>query len=106
MMKEVNNESEYKMALAMNQMVLIDFYASWCGPCKGLAPKLEQLAKKYPKVAFIKLNVDNQDLSRIVGMHNITAMPTTILFKGGMKKETIIGADIIKIESAINKHIS
>jgi len=105
-MKEVHNESDYKMVLATNQVVVIDFYATWCGPCKALAPKLEQLAKKYPKVAFVKLNVDNPDLSRIVSLHNISAMPTTIVFKGGMKKETIIGADILKIETSVNKHIS
>jgi thioredoxin 1 len=70
--------------------VLVDFWAEWCGPCKMLAPLLDEIAEeKVGKVKIGKVNVDdNQELATRFG---IRAIPTLLLFKGGQVKETIVG---------------
>lgn len=71
--------------------VLVDFWAEWCGPCKALAPVLDQVAKDFDgKAQVVKVNVDfNRDLADKYGIRGI---PTMILFKGGEIKKTIVGA--------------
>ncbi|MDE4967880.1 thioredoxin, partial [Francisella tularensis] len=62
-----------------NKAVLVDFYADWCGPCKTLAPILDQLSKEYTKAVIVKVNVDeNQNLAARVAIRSI---PTLIVFK-------------------------
>ena len=70
--------------------VLVDFWAEWCGPCKMIAPLLDELAEeKVGQVKIAKVNVDdNQELATRFG---IRAIPTLLLFKGGQVKETIVG---------------
>jgi len=70
--------------------VLVDFWAEWCGPCKMIAPLLDEIAEeKVGQVKIAKVNVDdNQELATRFG---IRAIPTLLLFKGGQVKETIVG---------------
>lgn len=70
--------------------VLVDFYAPWCGPCKMLAPVLDQLAVEFAgRVKIVKVNVDHAQ--RLAYQYNITGVPTLILFKGGLILDTIVG---------------
>ncbi len=57
MVKEVNNLDEYNTIKASGK-VMVDYFAVWCGPCKFIAPKLEELEKKYTNITFIKVDVD------------------------------------------------
>ena len=70
--------------------VLVDFWASWCGPCKMLAPTIAQIAEEYSgKIKVGKVNVDEEEtLSRKYG---IVSIPTVILFKNGKPEKTSIG---------------
>jgi thioredoxin 1 len=83
-----NFESE---VLKSDKPVLVDFWAVWCGPCKAIAPIVEDLAKEYEGKAKIgKLDVDNNQESAI--KYGVRSIPTVLIFKDGQVKETIIGA--------------
>ena len=85
------SDSNFDIEKSKYPLLLVDFWASWCGPCKVVLPIIEQLAQEYTgKVVFAKINVDeNPILSKKFGIQSI---PTMILFKYGEVVDIIIGA--------------
>jgi thioredoxin 1 len=101
-MKILTN-SEFSQAISSG-IVVVDFFAEWCGPCKMLAPYLDEMSTKLAgQASFYKVDVDSeQELSMAQG---ITAMPTIKVFKDGVEFRMIRGADAQGIWTAINDAI-
>ncbi|KAJ3098801.1 hypothetical protein HDU97_003717 [Phlyctochytrium planicorne] len=104
MVKSVANAAEYKSHIDSGKVVVVDFYATWCGPCRVIAPKVDAFAQKYTDAVFLKVDVDEvPDVAESAG---IRAMPTFQLFKDGKKVAEVVGADPAKLEAAITKSIA
>lgn len=79
-MKQINT-AEFDALINEGKTVLVDFFATWCGPCKMLAPVLEEVAPDYPDVEFVKIDVDTDtDLARRYG---VSVIPTLFVIKNG-----------------------
>ncbi len=88
---EVTTASWEKEVLNDAGLVMIDFWAVWCGPCRMIAPTVEELAKEYAgKVKVVKLNTDENP--EIASRYKIMGIPTLMFFKSGQKVDQIVGA--------------
>lgn len=72
------------------KLTLVDFYATWCGPCKMMSPILEQLSEEKQDVVFAKIDVDNAE--RLAILYGISSIPCMILFKNGEEADRVVGA--------------
>ncbi|MGD8626640.1 MAG: thioredoxin [Anaerolineae bacterium] len=87
---EVTDETFEEMVLKADMPTVVDFWAVWCGPCKMIAPILEQIAGEYEeKLKVTKLDVDHNNASAM--KYGVMSIPTLILFKGGQPVERIVG---------------
>jgi thioredoxin 1 len=88
---EITDQNFETEVIKSDKPVLIDFWAVWCGPCKLIAPIVEELANEYDgKVKIGKLDVDSNQQTSI--KYGVRSIPTLLLFKDGNLKDTIIGA--------------
>jgi len=85
-----------------SKLSVIDFHATWCGPCHAIAPKFEALSRQYPNVNFFKCDVDQA--KDVALKYNVKAMPTFILLKGTSQVDQVQGADRSGLESAVSRH--
>ncbi|XP_018336597.1 thioredoxin-2 [Agrilus planipennis] len=92
-----------KLADAGDQLVVVDFYADWCGPCKMIAPKLEELAKEFANsIVVLKVSVD--ECEELTVEYNISSMPTFLFIKNKEVLSQFSGANYDKLRAAILEH--
>lgn len=96
---EITNENFEAEVLKSDKPVIVDFWAEWCGPCKALAPILEEISSEVEtKAKVVKVNVDQA--GELAQQYGIRGIPTLIFFKGGEVKSTLVGnqpkAEILK----------
>jgi len=87
----ISDETDFNDKLVNSgKPVLVDFWASWCGPCKMVAPELEAVALEYEgKAIVVKVNIDEQQ--QLASKYNVMSIPTLLLFKDGKEVERIVG---------------
>ena len=89
-MNHVSKETYQKEVLSHQGRVLVDFYASWCGPCRVMEPVLEKFSERYKDVKIAKVNIDEQhELSQEV---DVMSIPTFVLYENGKEKSRVIGS--------------
>lgn len=89
--REIHDLAEYKRAIEKSKLVFVDFTASWCGPCKMIAPVFTSLASKFTNILFLKVDVD--ECQDVAGHERVSSMPTFAVYRHGKKVEGFSGAD-------------
>ncbi|PCH34045.1 thioredoxin-domain-containing protein [Wolfiporia cocos MD-104 SS10] len=92
------------LSKSSDKLSVIDFHATWCGPCHMIAPTFEALAKQYKNVNFLKCDVDAA--KDVASAYRVKAMPTFVFLKGSTKVEQIQGAQRGALEDAVRRHLS
>lgn len=88
-----------------DKLIVMDFKASWCGPCKALKPFIEYLQTEYPNVIFQEIDIENEDLLSITEKFDIAKVPSLIYMKNGVVCHSLIGTNKENIENAVNEYL-
>ena len=86
---------------AGDKLVVVDFYADWCGPCKMISPKVEAMSNDFSDVVFVKVDVDENDETS--EKYGIQAMPTFMFFKNGQKMDSFAGANEARLREFVER---
>ncbi|KAL5553978.1 hypothetical protein UlMin_041379 [Ulmus minor] len=104
--KEFNSKAEWKNYFnsmkEINKLVVIDFTAAWCGPCRSMEPFLKELADKNQDVEFVEVDVD--ELPDVAAEFGVQAMPTFVFLKKGDQVDKVVGARREDLQKKIQKH--
>lgn len=101
MVQVVKSEAEFTQFINQNNLVVVDFFATWCGPCKMIAPMLEKFSQEYSSASFYKVDVD--ELPTVAASQSVTSMPTLLFFKSGELVGKVIGANPAAIKQTLAK---
>lgn len=101
MVKQIESADEFKSVIASSNLVVVDFFAVWCGPCKMIAPLLEKFSNDYSNVDFVKVDVDA--LPSVAQENEVSSMPTLLFFKNSELVGKVVGANPGAIKQTIDK---
>lgn len=99
---QITELSHLNSLISENPKVVIDFTASWCGPCKIIGPQFVNLSDKHPSWTFLKVDVDEAE--EISSTYNISAMPTFVFIKDGAEVSRFSGANVESLTERLNKY--
>merc|ERR1712071_258413 len=104
MVYQVESKDDFKAQLvsAGDKLVVVDFYATWCGPCKMIAPKIEAMSKEFTNVVFIKVDVD--EVEGVATDYDISCMPTFLFLKKSAKVAEFSGANEASLRKLVVEH--
>ena len=88
MLKHINSVEEFDNSIKEG-LVLVDFFATWCGPCRMLTPVLEEISEENANLTILKIDVD--EVGQLAARYGIQSIPTLMLFKDGNRVETRVG---------------
>jgi thioredoxin 1 len=91
-MKIISDSKEFSSLIQKDHLTIVDFFAEWCGPCKMIAPDLEDMSETYKSTTFIKVDVDKSPF--LAQMYGVQSMPTILFFREGQLLSKVIGADM------------
>lgn len=105
MVSEVKRSNFKEEVILSEKLVLVDLYATWCGPCRALAPILEEIAEKYQdKIKVVKVNVDEEE--SIAARFGVMSIPTVLFFRDGKAVASFVGLKSqSEIESIVENHL-
>jgi thioredoxin 1 len=98
----VKSEVEYNKYVSQGKLTVADFSATWCGPCKAIAPVFENLSNQYRNANFLKVDID--EMNSLASGLSVSGVPTFIFYKSGKTLERFSGADRNKLENTIKKY--
>lgn len=99
MVHAIAGSAECQRILAANRLVMLKFSATWCGPCKAVAPSIERLAKAHPNVFVGDVDIDKcQDVAK---QYAVTAVPSFVFFRNGTEFEKITGGDVMRVKALL-----
>ncbi|KAJ1021314.1 hypothetical protein NDA18_005553 [Ustilago nuda] len=106
MVKEISSAAEFdaELTAACSKLVVVDFHAVWCGPCKAIAPIFQRLASQYTNTVFLKVDVDR--VQPVAQRYGVRAMPTFLLLKNKSLVDTLQGADPSRLTALVKQHSS
>lgn len=101
------SENFNELVGAQDKVILVDFYAEWCGPCRSLSPIIDKVAEKYEEIIVVKVDVDkNGELGR-TSPYNVKGIPNLFFIKNGEVKERLVGLqNLEKLSSIIDPLLS
>ncbi|CAG77665.1 YALI0F01496p [Yarrowia lipolytica CLIB122] len=100
---QITSVSDFQNAIKSDKLTVIDFYATWCGPCKMIAPTFDKFSETFTDAQFYRCDVD--EASAVAQEVGVTAMPTFAFYKNGEKITTVMGANPSALNAAIKQNV-
>jgi thioredoxin 1 len=99
----IESAQEFNEVIAKNDKVVVDFFASWCGPCKAIAPYFEELAQANQSIVFVKIDVDSDGMDELAEKIGVSSLPTFVMYNKQKEVFKLTSADKLKLSQAVAK---